>query len=229
MTSDVIKFPVSESVEAYKALKSYSLSAIEKKHNAKRTSVPISEAFILFDEIVEKFGPLFADIEDGCVERAKVMTDFFYDKGINCKKAWIYGGTTENPISGYVENRGFNWRHHVATALPIERSGIDVIFDPSMFDAPVFFGEWKSAIDPYNNFHSVVIDNNSRKDPESGKEIALIPCTHNTKEKGDIIELYNHASERKSEVLTSSLGLAFNSANKSPEKMLARKMACRAG
>lgn len=80
---------------------------------------------------------------DGCYARAMKMATSMEDMGIISGKAFIEGDLLVDTSQGEA-----NWSYHVASLVLVKRKNklIPTVFDPSLFDKPVSFEEWKALI-----------------------------------------------------------------------------------
>lgn len=125
----------------------------------------ISYAYMqeLFDQLIRHPRIPFKFPDDGCYARAHKMSLLLEQKGIMTIKSFVIGDLrveTPHHPRGWVE-----WWYHVAPALyvkdfaaPAPRRGLNavspgavsedyalMIFDPSIFDDPVSYGQWVEA------------------------------------------------------------------------------------
>ncbi len=85
--------------------------------------------------------------DDGCWGRAHEMVRLMLDMGLKPRKVWIEGGlqvsTRNNPTCGV------EWKWHVAPTVRVSGPGFletrEVVFDPSLFTAPVSRETWKGV------------------------------------------------------------------------------------
>jgi hypothetical protein len=123
----------------------------ETKISSQFIQEPFSVSVITKAEITKLFNEIknyptipFGFPLDGCYARAHTMVQLLEQKGIVATKAWIEGEL-------YLETKSFGkirWIYHVAPMVMVMENGKEVpyVIDPSMFDKPVPYSEWKAAM-----------------------------------------------------------------------------------
>ncbi len=112
---------------------------------AKEKAKPLSwsEATKLFDEIADMQDIAFGYTIDGCHSRAHIMCGIAMERSLEPLKAWAFEG--DEKLIPYKDRPNLDWWYHVAMALPVKLENGEVealVFDPSLFDAPVSLDEW---------------------------------------------------------------------------------------
>ena len=80
---------------------------------------------------------------DGCYARAAKMATNMDEMGIVSGKAFIEGDLLVDTTQGEA-----NWSYHVASLVlvKVKNKLVPTVFDPSLFDKPVSYTEWKALI-----------------------------------------------------------------------------------
>lgn len=116
----------------------------DPKASVRAMTVVSSEAELmkLFNYLKNQPIP-FKYIADGCYARAHKMRQLMLQKGIECKKQFVYGSL--RAFNGYCCT---SWVYHVAPLVKVKTSNgrvVEKIIDPSMFQEPVAPETWRNA------------------------------------------------------------------------------------
>lgn len=107
---------------------------------------------------------------DGCYARAHRMAMQMDDMGINSGKAFIEG---DNIVID-TKIGTIDWSYHVASLVIIKVGNklVPSVFDPSLFDKPVSYEDWKARIlkRPESSFRSEYFTKKFNIDPDSRYE-----------------------------------------------------------
>lgn len=110
---------------------------------------PLSEAdaATLFAELAGLDYIPFDYPVDGCFARAHEMSGIMQERGIASGKVFNYAAPSALSVPG-TEFGDITWVYHVAPIVNVQGSdGItrQMVFDPSLSDRPLTFGEWQTA------------------------------------------------------------------------------------
>lgn len=147
----------------------YPTSTVYSARNKKSVELSVltpefaSEVFnILKDDVDNSFNYPF----DGCYARAHKMAMMMDDLGIISGKAFAEGIFHVETKVGQID-----WSYHVASLVLVKKNGklIPTVMDPSLFDQPVSFEEWKKALTkkPSSSIKSEYFTRRFNYDPES--------------------------------------------------------------
>ncbi|MGZ3788043.1 MAG: protein-glutamine glutaminase family protein [Bacteriovorax sp.] len=122
-------------------------AVLYSKDNNQRIELSVlseEEANSAFSELVERKDIPYGFAPDGCYARAHLMDRILEDKGIIAGKAFVEGEL-------YVDTTRFGeigWAYHVAPVVLVKKGPalVPYVFDPSLFDRPVSFVEWKALM-----------------------------------------------------------------------------------
>ncbi len=155
--TDILRKTLNQSASPLVNYKSACTSCLDKENryetrvNSQYITEPFSVSVVSKAEITKVFNEIknyptipFGFPIDGCYARAHTMVQLLEQKGIIASKAWIEGELfLETKLFGKIR-----WIYHVAPMVMVMENGKEVpyIIDPSMFDRPVPYSEWKSAM-----------------------------------------------------------------------------------
>jgi hypothetical protein len=111
----------------------------------------MKEAYEFFCDLADKRTMAWGYVRVSCYPKAYLACEEALRRGHHPMKAWAFARDKDHPISGQHPSGGaFNWdRYHVAMALPVDMEkgrSEKMVFDPTLFDAPVTLEEWRTTI-----------------------------------------------------------------------------------
>lgn len=117
-------------------------SAFNKK-SIELTIVSEERASNVFNKLKNDEGIPFNFPYDGCYARAHKMATIMDEMGIVSGKAFV-----EGKLNMKMNGFEFAWGYHVASLILVKKGGklIPTVIDPSIFDKPVPFEQWKAFL-----------------------------------------------------------------------------------
>jgi len=146
-------------------------SYLNKHLQTKGSVIYYTDALDIFNYLADQDDIAFNFVEDGCYARAHIMCKKLRDLGITPQKAWsgLQPGNNDNIKVIFHDAHKIEWGYHVAPVLEVKKGYNTelIVFDPSLFDAPVTIREWAKAQKEYE--HSIIITPLGADAPHKGK------------------------------------------------------------
>lgn len=120
----------------------------DSKENHQKISLSVltpNEANALFTKFMARTDIPFRYIKEGCYARAHKMARIMDEEGIISGKAFLEGHLVVDGGEFFGKTR---WGYHVASLVYVKKNNelIPTIFDPSLFNEPVPYSQWKALI-----------------------------------------------------------------------------------
>lgn len=109
-------------------------------------TLDLAGAIEVFDQLADMEDIAFGYTPDGCYARAHIMCKRMIESGLTPGKAWAREGEDYWCLQvNKPDGTEIQWSFHVAPTLSVALDDghvIDMVIDPSLFDAPVTTEEW---------------------------------------------------------------------------------------